>query len=52
MCQHVYLYTNMLLVKCEWINCPEQPLLPPLLYFDETKYFAWSFNTELSEVSE
>ena len=37
------------IVKFEWIHCPEI-LTPPLMYFDESKYCAWSYNTELAEV--
>lgn len=47
---YVHNYIMCAVVKSEWINCPEQPLSPPMMYFDETKYFAWSFNTELAEV--
>ena len=37
------------IVKSEWINCPET-LPPPMMYFDETKYCAWSYNNDLAEV--
>ena len=36
-------------VKSEWINCPES-VPPPMMYFDEMKYRAWSYNNDLAEV--